>query len=188
MAVVWTGNVAPTDYDLPLTDHVHERHHGIRWPFASVQGEQVFYPNLDIRDYETGYAIDMELPGVSDAHGIKVEWTSKRDILVSGSIQRPEAQRADVRQRSNGKEELSDKGEGALKTGHKGQKKEEQERPTLLVGERRIGKFHRRFHLPVEVDVANLDARLEYGVLSIRVEKEPAHMAAGRAEVKQVKQ
>jgi HSP20 family molecular chaperone IbpA len=40
-----------------------------------------------------------------------------------------------------------------------------------LVGERRAGNFCRKFHLPMSVDAANLRARLEDGLLKIRVDK-----------------
>lgn len=155
------------DLDLPLVDHMHERHRGIHWPFASTHKpeKETFYPDVDMRDYDTGYAIDIEVPGLSDRRSIKVEWTSKHDIMISGSLARPDIPSMILHQDPTE--------HGVEKTkGSKEEKKDESFTPILLVGERRTGSFHRRFHLPVEVDAANMRAKLENGLLKIRVDKE----------------
>jgi HSP20 family molecular chaperone IbpA len=154
MTVVWPGpGGSMLPYEVPLVDHPHQRHHSMTWglPGHGHRKPQPFYPDIDLHDYGTGYAMDVELPGITNASTIKVEWSSTRDIHVSGSTDRPTTPKA-----ATGDKGTSDDAEGT---------------PTLLVGERRIGPFHRHFHLPVEVDVKNLKAKLENGLLSIRVEK-----------------
>ncbi|KEQ90781.1 hypothetical protein AUEXF2481DRAFT_9204 [Aureobasidium subglaciale EXF-2481] len=167
MAVVWPSPMSQPliDYDMPIVDHIHARHRGIHWPFSTYKPEQeIFYPDVDVRDYETGYAIDMELPGLLDKNSIKVEWTSKHDIMISGILARPElpvvAKSADANGRRN--EDISVATESSEK---------DKSAPILLVAERRTGHFRRRFHLPTEVDAANLRAKLENGLLEIRVDK-----------------
>ncbi|KAI5196577.1 hypothetical protein E4T39_07730 [Aureobasidium subglaciale] len=167
MAVVWPSPMSHplVDYDLPIVDHIHARHRGIHWPFSNYKPEQeIFYPDVDVRDYETGYAIDMELPGLSDKNSIKVEWTSKHDIMISGLLARPGLPTMKNPANGNGR-----------RTEHTGVATEGSEKdelaPILLVSERRTGHFRRRFHLPTEVDAANLRAKLEDGLLEIRVDK-----------------
>ncbi|KAI5206615.1 hypothetical protein E4T42_09147 [Aureobasidium subglaciale] len=156
MAVVWPSPMSQPliDYDMPIVDHIHARHRGIHWPFSTYKPEQeIFYPDVDVRDYETGYAIDMELPGLLDKNSIKVEWTSKHDIMISGILARPElpvvAKSADANGRRN--EDISVATESSEK---------DKSAPILLVAERRT-----------EVDAANLRAKLENGLLEIRVDK-----------------
>jgi len=181
MAVVWPNStpIYPTDFALPLVDHIHERHHSVHWPFTNSPGKRdTFYPDADLRDYDTGYTIDLELPGLADPHSVKVEWTSKKDIIVAGCIQRPEVP-------DMGLHRLSSGGEPKIKKRDKDEPSEVVHwSPTLLVGERKTGNFHRQFHLPVEVDVANLKARLENGLLTIRMEKlKSDQKTTGRAQV-----
>ncbi|KAI5235945.1 hypothetical protein E4T43_08926 [Aureobasidium subglaciale] len=167
MAVVWPSSMSQplVDYDVPIVDHIHARHRGIHWPFSTYKPEQeVFHPDVDVRDYETGYAIDMELPGLSDKDSVKVEWTSKHDIMISGLLARPELPTVAKPANTNGRQ---DERTGVV-TESSGK---DESTPILLVTERRTGHFRRRFHLPTEVDAANLRAKLENGLLEIRVDK-----------------
>lgn len=41
--------------------------------------------------------------------------------------------------------------------------------PMLVVAERKVGPFQRHFYLPVDVDMETLKAKLEAGLLTIRV-------------------
>jgi HSP20 family molecular chaperone IbpA len=168
MAVIWPSQSSqyPLDYDLPIVDHIHALRHGIHWPLISSHklGAETFHPDVDIRDYDTGYAIDVELPGLSDKRSIKVEWTSKHDITMSGSLTRPDVPTSTKHPDNNGHDTLS--------AGNpKGDIEKNELTPTLLVSERKTGHFCRKFHLPMEVDAANLRAKLENGLLKIRVEK-----------------
>jgi HSP20 family molecular chaperone IbpA len=178
--LVWptpTGGY-PSDFDLPLADHLHERNHHTHWPFVSGQGKrETFNPDIDLRDYDTGYAIDVELPGLADAHSIKVEWVSKREIIISGCIQRPDVPDMGLRRVPH-----------ITKDAINGAKEDHENgvewTPTLMVGERKTGNFHRRFHLPVDMKMANVKARLENGLLTIRAEKlELDQEATGRVQV-----
>ncbi|THV71558.1 hypothetical protein D6C78_03729 [Aureobasidium pullulans] len=170
MGLVWPSPMSqyPADFDLPIVDHVHARHRGLHWPFQNNLrlDQETFYPDVDVRDYDTGYAIDMELPGLEDKRNIKVEWTSKHDIMISGHLARTSLPAAARHQDANGKEDT----DRSTKTADK-DNKEDGLTPTLLVSERKTGHFRRKFHLPMEVDASNLRAKLENGLLKIRVDR-----------------
>jgi HSP20 family molecular chaperone IbpA len=151
----------------------------MHWPFGSSHSRhETFYPDVDLRDYDTGYAIDVELPGCADTRKLKVEWTSERDIFVSGSIERPSVPWTDPHRplEANG---------AKSQNGVNGESKKTSEwTPTVLVGERKTGNFHRRFRVPSEVDVKNMKVRLESGLLTIRVEKvKHHHKTTGEAQI-----
>jgi HSP20 family molecular chaperone IbpA len=154
------------NFDLPIVDHIHARHWGFHWPINNAHklDQVIFYPDVDVRDYKTGYAIDMELPGLDDKRSVKVEWISKHDIVISGLLARPSLPAAMSHGTANG---LQTKTTEFATVSSKNDKPA----PMLLVGERRAGNFCRKFHLPMEVDAANLRARLEDGLLKIRVDK-----------------
>ncbi|KAK0951680.1 hypothetical protein LTS01_025153, partial [Friedmanniomyces endolithicus] len=51
--------------------------------------------------------------------------------------------------------------------------------PHLLTGERRVGFFKRIFTLPIEVEAGKVTAKLEAGLLSLRVPKHEAARGKG---------
>ncbi|THZ26930.1 hypothetical protein D6C89_03495 [Aureobasidium pullulans] len=108
----------------------------------------------------------MELPGLEDKRNIKVDWTSKHDIMISGHLARTSLPSAVKRQDANGKEDTDRSTKAADKDN-----REDGLTPTLLVSERKTGHFRRKFHLPMEVDASNLRAKLENGLLKIRVDR-----------------
>ncbi len=56
--------------------------------------------------------------------------------------------------------------------------------PSLLVGERRIGPFRRHFNFPMDVEMGKLKAKLESGLLLIRVPKELLYEAGeGKVDI-----
>ena len=60
----------------------------------------------------------------------------------------------------------------------------EQERPVYVVlGERRIGSFRRLFTFPVEVEHESMTAKLEAGLLKIRVMKKLHHVPKGSGRI-----
>jgi HSP20 family molecular chaperone IbpA len=154
------------DFDLPIVDHIHARHWDFHWPFNNTYklDQEIFYPDVDVRDYETGYTIDIELPGLDDKRSVKVEWMSKHDIVISGLLARPRLPAVMSHRTANGRQTK-------LTEFVTESSKKDKPAPVLLVGERRAGNFCRKFHLPMSVDAANLRARLEDGLLKIRVDK-----------------
>lgn len=125
-------------------------------------------PDLDVRDYDSEYIVEVELPGVSDKSAIKIEWTSSRSLTILGNIDRPLV--ADNTSSAATAEKAT-----KVQTGTRGLDGEwippPGERPILLVAERKIGPFQRHFYFPVDVDMGHLKAKLEAGLLTIRVPK-----------------
>src|SRR5437016_4593033 len=87
------------DYNFPppIVDHLHQRPHQHRTLFhylAHQNPRPEDYPNrpdVDIRDAFTHYYVDVEVPGVKNPKDISVVWTSTRSLVVSGSIEPPDA-------------------------------------------------------------------------------------------------
>ena len=56
--------------------------------------------------------------------------------------------------------------------------------PWLILGERRIGSFRREFNFPVDVDMEKLSAKLEAGLLTIKVPKRINSYPRGSGKLK----
>ena len=162
-------------YDGPpmFADHPHAREHQHMTYLQFLARKQPDqknhpnYPDVDIRDAVSHYLIELECPGVKDPADINCQWTSSRHLTVSGTTARPEyvpysdAELLALMPRVCREEDIP-----ALKDG-------ESERPVCVVlGERRIGSFRRLFTFPVEIEHESMTAKLEAGLLRIRVMKE----------------
>jgi len=173
------GDMAVYGYGAPypLVDHPHERTHQHQtfWRYLQHQKpDQKLYPNypdVDIRDATTEYLIEIEVPGVKDSSEITCQWTSMKSLVVTGTVTRPAWK--------------SDKGAGkATATDDSGDSKpSESPEPYLLVGERKIGAFRRNFYFPVEMDMEKLSAKLEAGLLRLRVPKHGQAIPKGDSKV-----
>jgi len=149
-------------YDFPpqIADHLHQRNHQHQTFLQYLTNQKPRpedYPNqpdVDIRDAFTEYIVDIEVPGIKNPHDIKVSWTSSRSLLVSGNVVRPEIGHP-----------------AAGKDAHEEGKEHHVHEPELLVRERRLGPFRRHFTFPDEVDMEKLVAKLDAGLLTIRVPK-----------------
>lgn len=163
-------------YDFPqgLVDHMHERSHQHRNLLQSLTHQKVRpedYPNqpdVDMRDGIKEYLIEVEVPGVENADELHVNWTTSQSLIVSGDVARPE-------------EDQAEPDPAAAKDP---QSQVKQAKAHMMVGERRIGPFRRIFHFPAEVDQENLSAKLEAGLLKIRVPKKATkHFKGGKVAV-----
>lgn len=187
-------------YDPPASfaDHPHAREHqhmtylqflARRQPDQNLHPN---YPDVDIRDAISQYLIELECPGVKDAADIHCQWTSSRHLAVSGTVARPEYVPCDDREvialmpglcREKDlplSSSLEQEGE-QKKNGDGGS---ETPPPVYVVlGERRIGSFRRTFTFPVEVEHEGMTARLEAGLLRIRVLKKLHHVPKGSGKV-----
>ena len=157
-------------YDFPpsLVDHMHQRPHQHRNLFHYLTHQKSRpedYPNqpdVDVRDAFTEYIIDMEVPGMKNPHDINVVWTSSRSLVVSGSVGAPESGHSPPEKPEN---------PTGTRDAHGNWKEPPSHEPELLVGERKLGPFRRHFSLPEEVNMEKLTAKLEAGLLNIRVPK-----------------
>jgi len=180
----------PSDFDLPIVDHVHERPH----PHQSLihyllhnkapLKVSINQPDLDIRDDDTEYVIDIELPGVTDKSAIKIEWSSNRSLTVSGKIDRPfvacKTPATVPETNHKTKAPLGTRG----KDGDWEAVAEKPQEPMLVVAERKVGPFRRHFNFPVFVAMEKLKAKLEHGLLTIRVPKMPVETeSVGRVTI-----
>jgi len=178
-----TAEMYPGDFAPPFVDHLHER----SFPHQSLFGylahrkpnlePKITQPDIDIRDNETGYIIDIELPGVSAGKSIKIEWTSSRSLTVSGNTDRPIAPEATTTPK---KTSTSNGSVGTRVANGEWVNPQEPEDPvpTIVVAERRIGPFRRHFNFPVDVDMEKLKAKLENGLLMISVPKRESDSAS----------
>lgn len=176
---------APYHSDLPppLVDHLHERPHPHQSLLSYLTHRKphrqpiINQPDLDLRDHNSEYIVDVELPGLTDKNAIKIEWTSSRSLLIAGTIDRPFVP-DDLPAPAPATEEGGEKPEGEKSGAEAGSEPDpESRKATLLVAERKVGSFRRHLHFPVDVEMEKLKARLESGLLTIRVPKKA--MVAG---------
>jgi HSP20 family molecular chaperone IbpA len=174
---------------LQLVDHPRERlhqHNTFLGTVARKGPDQKAYPNhpdVDISDAIGHYLIELEVPGIKSADSIALNWTSWRSLVVAGSSFRSWEldTSANPRTTSNGHQagesaDRSDLDASALKGSKvKANDVNDQLPPFLVVGERRIGSFRREFHFPMDIVVEKVEAKLEAGLLRVRVPKK-SHM------------
>ncbi|KAI9737117.1 MAG: hypothetical protein M1834_000708 [Cirrosporium novae-zelandiae] len=168
-------------------------------------------PDIDVRETAEAYYFDIELPGVRDQTLVKIEWTSSRTFIVEGEIERPELG-SDGWERPEGEEKSEPLGTDAdgssssetTKSEKQNQPKEQgnpedhdprketkkdmpnvkkpQLSSRLLLGERKIGVYHRTLSFPIDVDSTRLKAELEAGLLRIVVPKRKQEDDVGGGE------
>jgi HSP20 family molecular chaperone IbpA len=176
--VDYFGQTAFTsDFSPPLVDHLHERpvsHQSLlQYLLRHRPNTQptITQPDLDIRETEHDYIIDVELAGVDDKNAINVEWTSSRSLVVSGSIDRPSV--PDDKPADSAPEESRKASIGTRGTAGEWIPAPDTQSPklVLVVAERKVGPFRRHFNFPVDVDMNKLKATLKSGLLTLRVPK-----------------
>jgi HSP20 family molecular chaperone IbpA len=166
------------DYPPPLVDHMHPRthqHQNFLQYLTHQKPRPEDYPNqpdIDIRDAFTEYIVDIEVPGVKDPHDISVTWSTSRNLVVKGNVES-----------GHGRTEKQENATGTTDAQGDGKDSHPHE-PVLLVGERRLGPFRRHFTFPEEVEMEKLTAKLDAGLLHIRLPKKGLGAAkTGRVKV-----
>lgn len=158
---------------------------------TSRMSARAFSPNFDVKEEEHAYTLEGEVPGLEDKSRLSIEFDDNNTLTVRGSIERaveragdspgnlktiesaaPESKKID-----GGKEE----GEVATTTTDTNNNKEvakteteteaEKKRPRYWVSERTVGEFSRSFSFPGTVNVDEVKASLENGILKIVVPK-----------------
>jgi HSP20 family molecular chaperone IbpA len=184
---------------LQLVDHPRERlhqHNTFLGIVARKNPDQKAYPNhpdVDISDVIGDYLIELEAPGIKSADSIALNWTSWRSLVVAGSSFRSWEPYTSANPDKTGNGDLagrsadgSDLDAEALRDSKvRNDGVNDQLPPFLVIGERRIGSFRREFHFPMDVVVEKVEAKLEAGLLRIKVPKK-AHMdvkGVGRVRV-----
>ncbi|KAK0928251.1 hypothetical protein LTR29_017460 [Friedmanniomyces endolithicus] len=193
MTAIYWGS--PDPLPVPhLVNDAHERTHQHQSFVASLAGRHPrpqAYPNapdVDIRDAGTDYLIDIEVPGIKSTADLHLHWMGNREFMLTGDVRRPgeaapQFEGVDPKDltgiakrsvASNDKEKDDDS--------HKRRSFASAEAlalPHLLIGERRLGFFKRVFTLPIEVEADKISAKLEAGLLSLKVPKHPAAKGTG---------
>jgi HSP20 family molecular chaperone IbpA len=177
------------DYPPPIVDHLHQRTHQHQNFFQYLSHQKPprpeDYPNqpdVNIRNAFTEYIIDIEVPGIKDPHAISVSWTTSRSLVVSGSIVGLESSAG--HSRAEKPEKPAEDKTGTRDAHGDWKEPNKTHEPELLVGERRLGPFRRHFSFPDEVNMDELTAKLDAGLLTIYVPKKGLTVAkAGRVDV-----
>ncbi|KAE8381479.1 HSP20-like chaperone [Aspergillus bertholletiae] len=135
----------------------YDTHRQSRGQVSSVRS---FAPRFDVRESETAYHFDGELPGISQKD-IDIEFTDPQTLVIKGRTEReyhsPEADETSEAQ-----------GEGQAAT-------KDENKPHFWVSERSVGEFNRTFTLPSRVDQEKVKASLQNGILSVVVPKADAY-------------
>lgn len=199
MAALYAHPYAYYEPPFELVDHPHERlhqHNTFLGAMTRRRPDQKAYPNhpdVDISDAIGYYLIELELPGIKDASAIALNWTSCRSLVVAGNSNRSWELKptSDTESASKGeKEKIDATNEVELKTRAPTDARAKTDGrnahlpPYLVIGERRIGSFRREFHFPVELDVEKVEAKLEAGLLSIKLPKKSHMYPKGTSNVK----
>lgn len=116
----------------------------------SPSRRRAFSPRFDVRETNTAYCLDGEIPG-TEQKNIDIEFTEPQTLTIKGHSEReystPSSQQEETDQTD----------------GHK-----------YWATERSVGQFRRAFSFPSRVDQDNVKANLQNGVLSIVVPKAAA--------------
>jgi HSP20 family molecular chaperone IbpA len=127
-------------------------------------------PDLDVRETSSAYFLDVELPGVADKkNDVVIKWASSRTLVIEGHLRRTDIAR-EWGEHSN--QHDSKKSADGPEDQKGSREKPKPEEASLLFKERRVGKFRRSFTFPVDIESSKLRAKLEDGLLKIRVPKQ----------------
>jgi HSP20 family molecular chaperone IbpA len=162
---------------LPFVDRPHERPHQHRTflQYMARQNpppeENPNRPDVDIRDSITEYLVDIEVPGVKNTSEVTVKWTSTSSLVVVGTVERPTwgKQKQGMKEQQPAAPIVASPEKDVDRKSHASESYQEDE--SLVVGERRLGPFRRYVNFPIEVESGGVTAKLEAGLLSLRVPK-----------------
>lgn len=151
----------------PHFPHIHNPfvgQHKVTLPYNYIHS-----PPVDIRETATDFYLDLELPGVADSSSVNIQWTSSRTFVVEGSITRPgiegESASAGPSNATNGQAKATEEKPADSSTNTAAHDND------IILSERLTGKYVRNFDFPVDVDIKGMKAKLEAGLLRIRVPK-----------------
>ncbi len=119
--------------------------------------------DIDLVDYADHYLVEVEVPGVKNTEDVKCRWAGYGSLMVYGRIPGH-----DIPGPADG--DATVPGEAFKATKHD---------PLLLVEERRLGTFRRLIFFPLCVDSEHTEAKLEAGLLSIKVLNDVQHVEIG---------
>lgn len=107
----------------------------------------VFSPKFDVKETETTYVLQGELPGV-DKKDINIEFTDPQTVRIHGKVERSEDKEIEEPNDKDGKQKVK-----------------------YWISERSVGDFSRSFSFPEKVDHDGITATMREGVLYLAVPK-----------------
>jgi HSP20 family molecular chaperone IbpA len=127
------------------------------------------HPDADLLDYISHYIVEIEVPGVRDVTKLKIQWLDSTTLRVKGEIEKAE-------QAGTSDDKAVDE--------HSEEHSKAREWPYVVIGERRLGTFERRFTFPTQtVEADKITAKLEAGLLTLKIPKHRLHILKGSGTV-----
>jgi HSP20 family molecular chaperone IbpA len=162
--------VQPAEHDLaPLFRALHE---------VPDHPRRSFSPNFDVRETESSFVLEGELPGLHDKSKLSIEFTDSQTLFIKGRLEKPrhfaEAEHEPSSPRSlkptvhDETEEPAGEEKGK-ELQQQGKKKEQKTK--VWISERTAGEFQRSFTFPINIDQDQVTAQLDYGILKIVIPK-----------------
>ncbi|KAF9886193.1 hypothetical protein FE257_011916 [Aspergillus nanangensis] len=184
-----SGDFAPLfhlldDYDV----------HRSRRTKHKVTSIQSFTPRFDVYQFNDGYCLNGELPGV-DQNNVEIEFTDPQTLVIKGRVERDyshgtlddKAQcdstgkgTSSIKSRQPTVEDEDDDSDRASTcssdntTNQAVYPKQTEPSYKFWASERSVGEFHRTFTFPTRVDQNKVKASLRDGILSVIVPREAA--------------
>ncbi|KAH8146754.1 uncharacterized protein LAJ45_09128 [Morchella importuna] len=145
---------------------------------SSGPNKRAFSPNFDIHETDCAYILEGELPGLEDKSKLNIEFTDDNTLLISGRIEKsvtrssPDTESKPIEGGEAG-EKKKDTQVAKQTDDSQKQVSKHTEGPQLRywVSERTVGEFQRSFQFPGGIDIDNVKANLEHGLLKIVVPK-----------------
>lgn len=156
-------------------------------PTSPSQGnKRVFSPNFDIHETEAAYILEGELPGLSDKSNVNIEFTDDNTLIVRGKIEKS-VTRSSPEPESKPTEEKSTRNAGSQVAKRTDDSQKAVGKPgdvyRYWVSERTVGEFQRSFSFPGAVNIEEVKASLEHGLLRIVVPKQKEVSKGRRIEI-----
>ncbi|PUU82996.1 HSP20-like chaperone [Tuber borchii] len=122
-----------------------------------------FSPNFDVRETESAYILEGELPGFHDKSKLNIEFTDPQTLFIKGRLEKSLSDVGDEQEKEKRKQEVEGKSTDT--------EVKKESKPKLWISERTSGEFQRSFTFPVNIDQEGVKASLEHGLLSVMVPK-----------------
>ncbi|RPB16070.1 HSP20-like chaperone, partial [Morchella conica CCBAS932] len=123
----------------------------------------VFTPRFDVQETAVEYVLEGEFPGLSNKSKLDIQFTDHKTLSVRGVLEKKVLEQNKSCERPSGPAPISTKKIVIENT------------PTnkvkTWVSERAFGPFQRTFSFPGVIDIEDVSASLEAGLLRIRVPK-----------------
>jgi HSP20 family protein len=156
--------------------------HAFRHPRAIFEGRRgmrhdALAPDFDLRETPDAYILDGEFPGVTTQEQIKLKWLSGHTLKVEGRVHKSSQDGNRCSDQVEQGEQVRDSAPGEISSDKGNLKSSEIEDKAgrgsvhQWLNERREGLFVRTFNFPSPVVIDQIEARLSYGVLHVRIPK-----------------